>query len=580
MYDLSKSAFRQSDLDHRTFPAALEDLFFLSEAEWEAAGQNADFDFVVIGSSYCAYAFVERTLLRQPNARILLIERGSFYLTDHLYNMTVPCQEKFTNSLRSFETYSWDLSAHTRKGDYISWLHGNGSFLGGRSTMWLGWSPKPTPRDMTGWPGKTIERVQWNFKHANDLLNVSATDEIERDAQGYPIGTHPMYGVMQDRFIDILKKSVSDIPTIERVEPARFSTAESHSHKRHSTPSKLLELINKQEALASSGKGAPLSIVVNCTVDRIIHQQNKATMLDTSRGIVQMGGAQLVLATGTMEATKLVANSFPSEAHPALKHVGNRFTAHFASNIVARFPRDLFDFSEYVREWELGALYLPASVAQTGGSYHVQLLVLSDRDPKKNAKKTFRYVPELGLKTSKRQLESSEEHVVVVGTPMGAMDHRNTDNWFRKSSNGDHTLPFLANENDLCVWDIMDNATYQIIEKLVGSQSNGAAGQVEYWVGGPEDGNWSSSRPLPDQIRRTAVMHEGSTLWLGDEDDQEAPVDTDYKLRGINNVYVTGGGLWPTGGSWNPTVTMVALAQDLADHLNGCRGQPVRGLAA
>jgi choline dehydrogenase-like flavoprotein len=35
----------------------------------------------------------------------------------------------------------------------------------------------------------------------------------------------------------------------------------------------------------------------------------------------------------------------------------------------------------------------------------------------------------------------------------------------------------------------------------------------------------------------------------------------------VENVYVTGAGLWPAGGSWNPTMTMVALAQDLADQL-------------
>jgi choline dehydrogenase-like flavoprotein len=42
-------------------------------------------------------------------------------------------------------------------------------------------------------------------------------------------------------------------------------------------------------------------------------------------------------------------------------------------------------------------------------------------------------------------------------------------------------------------------------------------------------------------------------------------VGLDYRPRGVENVYVTGAGLWPTSGSWNPTLTMVALAQHLAD---------------
>jgi hypothetical protein len=37
--------------------------------------------------------------------------------------------------------------------------------------------------------------------------------------------------------------------------------------------------------------------------------------------------------------------------------------------------------------------------------------------------------------------------------------------------------------------------------------------------------------------------------------------------RGVENVDVTGGALWPQGGSWNPTVAIVTLAMDLADQL-------------
>ena len=38
-------------------------------------------------------------------------------------------------------------------------------------------------------------------------------------------------------------------------------------------------------------------------------------------------------------------------------------------------------------------------------------------------------------------------------------------------------------------------------------------------------------------------------------------------LRPSENVFVTGGALWPKGGSYNPTLAMVALAMDLVDKL-------------
>ena len=114
----------------------------------------------------------------------------------------------------------------------------------------------------------------------------------------------------------------------------------------------------------------------------------------------------------------------------------------------------------------------------------------------------------------------------------------------------------------------MESVTYDFVEKLLLPGNAKGSSRVEYWVGSPENGTWQRQRPPADQFRRSALMHEGSTLWIGDETDGESPVGMIYRLRGVNNVYVTVGGLWPASGSWNPTVTMVALAQGLADQLS------------
>jgi choline dehydrogenase-like flavoprotein len=52
------------------------------------------------------------------------------------------------------------------------------------------------------------------------------------------------------------------------------------------------------------------------------------------------------------------------------------------------------------------------------------------------------------------------------------------------------------------------------------------------------------------------------------EDPAKSVVGLDYRPHGIRNVYVIGGGLVPTSGSWNPTLTMCGLAQDLAEKLS------------
>ena len=51
-------------------------------------------------------------------------------------------------------------------------------------------------------------------------------------------------------------------------------------------------------------------------------------------------------------------------------------------------------------------------------------------------------------------------------------------------------------------------------------------------------------------------------------------VDPDCRMHGIENLFVAGSSVFPTGGYVNPTLTIVALALRLADHLRGGTNQP------
>jgi choline dehydrogenase-like flavoprotein len=48
---------------------------------------------------------------------------------------------------------------------------------------------------------------------------------------------------------------------------------------------------------------------------------------------------------------------------------------------------------------------------------------------------------------------------------------------------------------------------------------------------------------------------------------QEGVVNADSRLHGVKNLYIAGCSVFPTGGYANPTLTIVALALRLADHL-------------
>ena len=52
-------------------------------------------------------------------------------------------------------------------------------------------------------------------------------------------------------------------------------------------------------------------------------------------------------------------------------------------------------------------------------------------------------------------------------------------------------------------------------------------------------------------------------------------VDSDCRVHGLHNLFITGSAVFPTSGQANPTLTIVALTLRLADHLKRLAGRPL-----
>ena len=75
------------------------------------------------------------------------------------------------------------------------------------------------------------------------------------------------------------------------------------------------------------------------------------------------------------------------------------------------------------------------------------------------------------------------------------------------------------------------------------------------------DGSPHLARPVGSHhLMGTTRMHA---------DPREGVVDANCQVHGVDNLYVAGSSVFPTGGYANPTLTLVALALRLADHLKG-----------
>ena len=340
----------------------------------------------------------------------------------------------------------------------------------------------------------------------------------------------------------------------------------------------LLDLVEtSKEKARSSDDDSPLKIVLGCLVKKIQHSNGRATVLETSKGDVHLGKAKLVLAMSTLPSTTLMLNSFPKSDFPLLEGIGERFTGHFLSTVVARMPasslvakNSKLKLSDLQENLQMGSVYVAGYHDNSYKSqFHIQVIAIADSKPMENIHESFRCHPDLtaSMSVPLEQLQASCDplHVIFICSVMGQIDHENPENWFHlmDSQGTEHqvditcncSLQVVANSRDKNLWDTMDMATHKLLKEAVGDE-------LEYLHDRKE---WKKDLPTSAKIRAPCLVHEQSTMWIGDDQDPAAPVGLNYCFRGVENVYLTGGALLPTGGSWNPTYTMVALAMHLAD---------------
>jgi choline dehydrogenase-like flavoprotein len=96
--------------------------------------------------------------------------------------------------------------------------------------------------------------------------------------------------------------------------------------------------------------------------------------------------------------------------------------------------------------------------------------------------------------------------------------------------------------------------TMEIFASAVG---HAGAGRVQL-LHGANGGEW------PEETRG-GWHHMGTTRMS--EDPRHGVVDRDCRVHGVPNLFVAGSSVFPTSGSGSPTLTLVALALRLADHL-------------
>ena len=211
-------------------------------------------------------------------------------------------------------------------------------------------------------------------------------------------------------------------------------------------------------------------------------------------------------------------------------------------------------------ELEMAAMYIAGENKSNHHQFHIQLTAVAVEGDEESRYDTMRCL----LKTPSHDiLKTSNDHIVFVCAALGQLDHENPENWVRRGDNEDvtcnATIQVTANEKDNTLWDIMDQSIFEVLKSLTPDEET-----LEYWDS--ETKKWKKDHPSSKQLRSGGLVHPASTMWIGNTESD--PVNLEYRFRGVENVYLTGGALWPTAASWNPTCGMTAMAMDLADKLN------------
>ena len=211
----SRYGYPTPGVQHVTANDIMKSIYFMSDERWEMTRRQGNFDFVVIGSSFCALAFTHKVLENNPKANVLIIERGAYFHPQHFQNLP-PAYVSTVGG--TSETFPWSITKATHDGEHIKWQHGMNNFFGGRSSFWSGWCPEPTDKEMEDWPPEVIHTVHQYFPQAAKLLNVVSADkifdkELHEDVK-------PMFKQLQLSVQKMLMDSESKISTVTRVIPA------------------------------------------------------------------------------------------------------------------------------------------------------------------------------------------------------------------------------------------------------------------------------------------------------------------------------------------------------------------------
>ncbi|MCC8947512.1 GMC family oxidoreductase [Bradyrhizobium sp. Arg62] len=579
------------------------------------ANKNDPFDVVIVGSGMFGGYLADKLFRMSPDEsrlRVLVIEWGDYILNTHYQNMG----RKLTSAIVGYPQMSKGDPLGKIRADFwnVPWVsdqdfRGLAQCVGGRSAVWAGWSPRLEDSDFSKWPSDVRDFL---LTHPDGYGWVEEETGAS-DLTDY-IAKSPLYAAIR-RSLNISSRRVKDRgePVLTRVQPAPLAVLSS-------SPQPGLFPFNKFSSLAfltnaicedrwTAGWSGGNTVTAKDAKDRKLFllpcarvlrlktaldgRSVESIDLDVAgeaqlRNLPLKKGAVVVLANGTIEATRLALNDLGIGG--AQKQARN-LMAHLRSNLTVRIKRS-----------ELRKVYPNLPSQPDSGKQEVVAFLVRGEDKKLNRRFHFQVVaaslPENifnpgdllwmmvpDTETLNSLLAKRDDRIAVSFNLVGEMSSQSDGGKSfvqaipDAASDDDYKVPLAkvtlqTNGVDDELWRVMETAALKLAWEIGGgdegdvkldyqnSQINLTSEFIEKYD--------PSKTNLRDGIGTS--HHEGGTLFMG-ADPAQSVTDPNGKFHNLENVFALGPALYPTIGSANPTLTGLALARKLAGHLLDTHGK-------
>jgi hypothetical protein len=550
--------------EETSFTVDLIGRFVCNSLDEAVKSGGALFDVIVIGSGmcggYCAEKIYRFGKEKGANLRILVLEAGSMFLTQHEQNYpginpsTGPEAVVTSNAVPGALNpdpgvqvgvwgYPWRSKQNLAPLAYC---------IGGRSLFWGGWSPRLTDHDLQNWPPEVVAILRQNYPLIEDEIGVTSerheplNDALKAAFQAAVVGS--------EMTVEDSKLAVQSSPPAGNL----------FAFDKYSSANLLISAIREDAQADPNPARRAIMVVPHANVTRLQNDGTQVTGIEVfvngQRQTLTVGkelkqNFKVVVATSTIESTRLALNSFPVDG------MGSNLMAHLRDDITVKIPRAALNLGPRTK-LETGTLLIRGSVATVGGrAFHLQVLAASSLDADPDAH-VFSQVPDLDLLDDLTAKQSPDTVRIVfrtVGETVGDQSIAPPDgpkDLNKKWANLTKDPNNLEFSNVPRAWvNLVETDDDRTVRAEMNQRALGLAQKIA-----KDPAKVIVEKQVNNDLGST--YHEAGTLWMGAPG--KSITNKDGRFHHMTNTYVAGPALFPTVGSANPTLTALALARNTA----------------